>query len=475
MARRSPSERTAETDFSGGGHHPPPTVRRGLAIVGGGALGAYSFGCLQALRENGIGFDAVAGTSAGSLNAAIWSTGRIDEGEALWSAMSPESTYDLIRPLKFLPKCLTIVPIFLVLAIGAVSARALGRRVHKKLDLVLALIAALGVGGIFAAINHLVSPHLPATQIGVATALFAFVQFSRSKSAGYIWVFLLGGVMLGTTFLIGREMPQDHFLEAIAFFGLMLGGGLFGLVLGGIVYVTLMLIQTSCFSSRPLANTVGAFLADADFKVPMYATVAEACNLWDPDDPCYRDFSSQPGEAPVNPVPNLTTHWQARYFRIEGPQTEGATKALLASAALPFGIVPPIKIGDKEYIDGGIADNCPLLPLYYHGVDEIVVLGLHPGILDPEIERHRCARIARMLTLSNRPVPERVESVEVNDPPTIVPYPELSPWPRIVTIAPDSKLAGPLALLNFSPAFARRLIEAGRSDTLAALARMERQ
>lgn len=475
MARRSPSERTAEIDLPGGGSDPPPTVRRGLAIVGGGALGAYSFGCLQALRENGIGFDAVAGTSAGSLNAAIWSTGRIDEGEALWLAMSPESTYDLIRPLKFLPKWLTIVPVFLVLAIGAVSARTLGRRVHKKLDLALALIAAMGVGGIFAAIGHLVSPQLPAALIGVATTLFAFVQFTRSKSAGYIWAFLLGGVIIGSTFLIGREVPQNQYLETLAVFGLMIGGGIFGLVLSGIVYVTLTLVQTSCFSSRPLDHTVGKFLAGAEFKVPLYATVAEACDLWDPDDPTYRDFSSEPGGPSLNPVPNLITLWRARYFRIEGPQGDGATKALLASAALPFGIVPPVRIGAKEYVDGGIADNCPLLPLYYHGVDEILVLGLRPGILDPEIERNRCARIARMFTLSNRPVPERVESVEVNNPPTIVPYPELSPWPRIVTIAPESKLAGPLALLNFSPAFARRLIHAGRSDTLAALARMERR
>jgi predicted acylesterase/phospholipase RssA len=38
-------------------------IRRALVLCGGGAKGAYAFGCLKAFRERNIHFDAVAGTS----------------------------------------------------------------------------------------------------------------------------------------------------------------------------------------------------------------------------------------------------------------------------------------------------------------------------------------------------------------------------------------------------------------------------
>jgi hypothetical protein len=60
------------------------TLRRGLVVQGGGAKGAFALGCMRALRDHGIEFSAVAGTSAGALCAIIWSTGRIDEGAELW-------------------------------------------------------------------------------------------------------------------------------------------------------------------------------------------------------------------------------------------------------------------------------------------------------------------------------------------------------------------------------------------------------
>ena len=42
-------------------------VRRGLVFEGGGGKGAFAVGCMKALKERGLEFDAVAGTSAGGL------------------------------------------------------------------------------------------------------------------------------------------------------------------------------------------------------------------------------------------------------------------------------------------------------------------------------------------------------------------------------------------------------------------------
>lgn len=52
-----------------------------------------------------------------------------------------------------------------------------------------------------------------------------------------------------------------------------------------------------------------------------------------------------------------------------GPVVE----AVLASSALP-GLFPPVRIGDRLYVDGGIADNVPIAPAVAAGADEIYVL-----------------------------------------------------------------------------------------------------
>jgi predicted acylesterase/phospholipase RssA len=65
---------TAEAEQRGS----TPRVRRGLVLAGGGAKGAYQFGCLKAFRERQIEFDYVSGTSVGALNAVLAATGRFN-------------------------------------------------------------------------------------------------------------------------------------------------------------------------------------------------------------------------------------------------------------------------------------------------------------------------------------------------------------------------------------------------------------
>ncbi len=52
-----------------------------LALQGGGAHGAYTWGVLDALLEDGrIAFDAISGASAGAMNAVAFAEGFIDKG-----------------------------------------------------------------------------------------------------------------------------------------------------------------------------------------------------------------------------------------------------------------------------------------------------------------------------------------------------------------------------------------------------------
>jgi NTE family protein len=75
----------------------------GLVLTGGGGKGAYQIGVWKALRE--FGFDknvhAVAGTSVGALNAALFVQGDINVAENVWLNISPEKilTPDLKRIL----------------------------------------------------------------------------------------------------------------------------------------------------------------------------------------------------------------------------------------------------------------------------------------------------------------------------------------------------------------------------------------
>lgn len=450
--------------------NPQPSPRRGLVIVGGGALGAYSFGCLKAFEEAGLVFQVVAGTSAGSLNAVIWSTGELRKGEQLWSRMSPETTYDLIPALKRLPSVLRHGATVAMLFVGAVAARARGHSV-KGLDRPLAIIVSALFAGAATFCWRFTGAIYPGWVIGLVGGLLAYLQIMGRRSSGLMLPFLV----MGVSFALLPQIPwlehQQGFPGKAWTFGLLIGGAFLGLVAGGVAEMLFALLEGSAFSSGPLAKTVGEFLRESRMNLPTYVTVAVARALFDPDRPTYSDFSSEPGMPPVNPQPTFVNHWVPKYIRIDTLTSNQTVLALLASAALPFGIVPSVDLGGDAYVDGGVADNCPILPLLGHELDEIFVLTLAPGELESGTERQRCAELLRLVEIDRRPKPTDVPSLHENSPPTIVPYRTFAHWPLIRTFGPEKALGGALAFMTFSPSHACRLIELGLADTRRALNR----
>lgn len=59
--------------------------RLGLVLSGGGALGAWQAGALYELQRAGLEFDALLGFSAGSLNAAAYALGLLDQVRERWA------------------------------------------------------------------------------------------------------------------------------------------------------------------------------------------------------------------------------------------------------------------------------------------------------------------------------------------------------------------------------------------------------
>jgi len=51
-------------------------------------------------------------------------------------------------------------------------------------------------------------------------------------------------------------------------------------------------------------------------------------------------------------------------------------EGLLASAAIPF-LFPPVQLGGRTYVDGGLRQNTPLRPVLHAGVDRILLIGTH--------------------------------------------------------------------------------------------------
>jgi NTE family protein len=68
----------------------------------------------------------------------------------------------------------------------------------------------------------------------------------------------------------------------------------------------------------------------------------------------------------------------AQYFDVRAYPKEEMQLLLLASSAIPL-VFPDIIIGGDVYVDGGLVDNEPILPLYEAGFRRIIVVSLGSG------------------------------------------------------------------------------------------------
>lgn len=60
---------------------------RGIALEGGGAKGSFHIGAIKALKELGVDFQVVAGTSIGAINGALIAAGQFEMLETLWETL----------------------------------------------------------------------------------------------------------------------------------------------------------------------------------------------------------------------------------------------------------------------------------------------------------------------------------------------------------------------------------------------------
>ena len=65
-------------------------MRRAIVLAGGGAKGAYQMGFWKAIRELGIDYQIVTGSSVGALNATLMAQGDFDAALAMWQSITTE-------------------------------------------------------------------------------------------------------------------------------------------------------------------------------------------------------------------------------------------------------------------------------------------------------------------------------------------------------------------------------------------------
>lgn len=74
---------------------------RGLVLEGGGAKGAYQAGAIKAFEKKGIKFDAVVGTSIGSINGAMYASKNLDMLYKLWLETDSKALFDIDGKLLY--------------------------------------------------------------------------------------------------------------------------------------------------------------------------------------------------------------------------------------------------------------------------------------------------------------------------------------------------------------------------------------
>ena len=399
--------------------------RVGLVLEGGGAKGAYAFGCIKALTEAGIRFDAVAGSSVGALNAALLGAGMVDFGEAYWGAMRHRKVY---RPRL---RGILLMPIIVLRALLYVFSKATGIR-DPSIGRALGPIATGAI--LFFAGTTLF------WGIGRLTGWTGAPNFSTALTALIVPFLML--VMLAirsTTDALGISLLLPNALRQ----------------------------QVESIASRIGSSTV-----------PVYATLCERVPLIDPD----HVTSYVETTGPQRPLPEIAL--LPVYVKLNDLQQRERVAAIMASAAMPIGIFPPVKVGERRYSDGGEIDNVPVYPLFsLFACDTVVVVRLNSTAAASPLSQYVsyvlhwgvCDRTVRLRSLPEWQAINLVDEAyggdlehrrTINIPPTLFPCREPPFRPRsIITVAPRKDLGGFFTgTLNFSASKAVALIEQGLAD-----------
>ncbi|HOI30035.1 MAG TPA: patatin-like phospholipase family protein [Melioribacteraceae bacterium] len=434
-------------------------VIRGLVLEGGGAKGAYAFGCLQALKNAGITFDSIAGSSVGALNAALWSANRLDNGEAFWRSLSLRS---ICKPrFKFL--IYLLFPFHLLSVTTDSNMRfqstkgvlhIIGRRVLMFLFTLWGAIVAFGIALVFG--NS--SEHSMSFWDGFKR-IFEIFSFRRIPAEMPLWlgiginIFFISILLYSAIFIFLKVVPP----------------------IGSLIWRHLRL---TLFDTLPLRNLIGFAFSGSKLAIPTYVTLSKCELAFDPDKPSISYFIPF-GNGPALWKPFASEIQIPIYEKLSDSQSNQFTDLLVATTALPLGLFPSVQLDGKDYFDGGVSDNLPLWPLLnIENCNEVWIVRLQPLEHENDLVNHwqkvdRKIRVPKLSIDDARSMFEAIRGKSPHsqfekssiEPPVNIPFHQFPNKVRLITIAPKKKLGKFFSgTMNFKAKYAQRLIALGKAD-----------
>jgi predicted acylesterase/phospholipase RssA len=248
-------------------------------------------------------------------------------------------------------------------------------------------------------------------------------------------------------------------------------------------YYALRIIRFSVLTPSPLASFLEEIVTSTDtLKIPLYVTITDHESGFDPDHPRLFYGKTLGDHVVWRAVPD--DYEYPNYLKINGMALSAQRELLLASAALPLGIFPPIHFDSKEYVDGGIADNLPIFPLVtLEQCSEVVVVALRPTRENSLLTHWQgIDRSLRRRALSMKQAEElyyaeldrrggnRNEAPQY-EPPVTLRLRSPESWPeQTVLIAPKRSLGTFLTgTMHFRARYAKRLLQQGYEDAITAI------
>jgi hypothetical protein len=468
---------------------PTRQPRRCLVLAGGGAKGAYAYGCLKVFNERGIHFESVAGTSVGALNAALWSTSAFEIGDALWKGLSFDTVlpfrirrWKRIWPINYLVG-FAIVLTSLLLASWAATPHP-AKRVCAAINAVLLAALILFIGLVMPPMGF---DPFKFTLLTVAVAL-AVTELYASQVQGDPGLhdatkFLVSGAVATLVFcpalyfllspLLNRLGDGPALFLGLAITPVAVGTWAFGRLIESIERWAATSVGKPILENSQLSVHITGILQSRPCTIPTFACAAERKQMFD----YWYHMQNMVGVHRVRQLRNkyvsrLTNRWIPRYVDIQCLPIEDARDLLIASAALPFGLLPSVAINGHDLVDGGIADNRPIFPLLDSHVDELFLV-----VLKPEREKtweewvaHLSKEWSDTDLLCRRAdlklPPDSIDDWTVSEWKHLILQARPSPpIPPVVLFQPSEPLGGFLrGTLNFHGSYSRRLMLLGRRD-----------
>ncbi|WP_339706469.1 patatin-like phospholipase family protein [uncultured Sphingosinicella sp.] len=441
--------------------------RIGLVLEGGGAKGAFSHGFASACDKLGIKFAAVSGTSVGGLEAWIVATGKYDVGDELWPSLNFTAIYaPRLAPWKAVAVALFLLHAFNLWASGLPPSPDRSSRWNHVLIAFFRTTVFLPLAAIFVSVSGLYRYPWWITPIILFLIWFSLSPLSELRNRkpnaedGHSYGDAdddLSGVacqllaMLSLFLIVATIAAMVRIANGTA-------SGFDVAILCYFIAILAMRIGASQanLSDTPLISIIDRCL-DAPPHIPCFVTTATQADRFTPDNPKVEAISRDVDDIQYRVIERRV--FLPRYHALHRLDRDARRTLLRATAALPFGLVGSVSYGNEKFVDGGMADNLPLLPLIdpAHNLDldliVIVRLKMPAGKETQAAYAEREARrIANLLAL-----PERVPPVGTSGSkgdiirkacgalPSIS-TPELR-MPRLMVICPEQDLKG---LLDFA-------------------------